>query len=402
MKTAIRRGVFLMSMAGLALGGLICAPAVFYAGAQSAARSGRAVAAVLKTPQSELLMIFYAGSGHTTRRSERFPKRGKLMCMSSRDGGHTWTKPRTIIDSEVDDRDPSVTRLSDGTLLCNFFMTTYDHERKTAHIRVAVARSADGGKTWAEPRKVKTPLDWVAACSAPVVELSDGSLVMPIYGAPLSDHKPKEHYAGHLKAAVVRSYDRGRTWKDFSVITPNAAEERSEPALIELTDGRLFCVIRRKAFGSFSLDKGKTWTPAEKIKAFGGYCYAPDLIRTSSGALVCAYHGVNINVSIDEAKTWLPRKQVAKGYGYPSLAELADGRVICIFYDDKAEHLKKNVRAEIRGVTFRVDKAGAIVDISEPWVILKPDARAEWGTHPGFPCVVRIRAGKDAEGSASK
>jgi len=404
MKAMAARAVFFLSAAGFVLvilGAMMCAAVAFGAEAQPTASDGRA-AAGLGGPQSKLLMIFYAGSGHTTSRSERFPKLGKLMCMTSGDGGRSWTRPRTIVDTKADDRDPSVARLSDGTLLCNFFKTTWNYERKTAHIRVAVARSDDGGKTWAEPQEIETPFDWVAACSAPVVELSDGSLVMPIYGAPLSEHRPKEHYAPHLKAAVVKSADKGRTWKDFSIITPESAEERSEPAVLELKGGRLFSVIRRNAFGTFSADKGKTWTPAEKIKAFGGYCYAPDLLRTSSGALVCAHNGVKVNVSIDEAKTWLPRKQVVKGYGYPSLAELDDGRILCVFYDDTAEHLKKNTNAEVRAVTFRVGKAGGVANVSEPWVILKPDAEAAWGTHPGFPCVVKIRAVNDAAGDASR
>jgi hypothetical protein len=240
---------------------------------------------------------------------------------------------------------------------------------------------------------VDTPFDWVCACSAPVCELKDGTLILPFYGCCLSDRRePSEHYADHLKVATLRSTDRGKTWGDFRIITPDADSERSEPAVIQLPDARLLCVIRRYAYISRSTDAGLSWSPPQKEAEFGGYCFAPDLLLTSGGALVCAHNGVNVNVSMDGGETWRPRRVVAKGYGYPSIAELSDGRIFLAYYDDTAEHLKKNEIAEIRGAYFRLNEKGEVVDVSSSWVILGSDPEAPWGPHPGFPSVVKLRA----------
>ena len=95
---------------------------------------------------------------------------------------------------------------------------------------------------------------------------------------------------------------------------------------------------------------------------------------------------------------------MAKGYGYPSLAELEDGQIFLTYYDDTAAHLKKNEKAEIRGAYFRVDEKGDVVDVSDSWVILGSDPNAPWGSHPGFPSVTRLSLaakGKPTIGSGS-
>ena len=129
--------------------------------AQPASRpASQPTAATYRAVCDELLMVFYAGVGHTTGTGNpKFPKAGQVQWMKSSDGGRTWTVPSVLADTEDDDRDPSVKMLSDGTLLCNFFKSRY------GRIRVAICTSADRGKTWSEPNEVPTPFDWVSAFS---------------------------------------------------------------------------------------------------------------------------------------------------------------------------------------------------------------------------------------------
>ena len=53
------------------------------------------------------------------------------------------------VDTDLDDRDPSVACLKDGTLLLNWFTLQKNQ------IAVLLARSTDNGKTWSEPVPIK-------------------------------------------------------------------------------------------------------------------------------------------------------------------------------------------------------------------------------------------------------
>ncbi|MGC0251237.1 exo-alpha-sialidase [Pseudactinotalea sp. Z1748] len=139
---------------------------------------------------------------------------GRIYVTTSSDGGFTWSDPQLVIDSEYDDRDPKMAQLSDGTVLLGFFQT--DQSTSTT-LGTHVVRSADGGQTWSEPVKVGTEMDWDAS-HGPITELSDGSVLMPLYGS-VGD--------APSQATVVRSTDGGRTWPAASevVVAMNAPSE---------------------------------------------------------------------------------------------------------------------------------------------------------------------------------
>ncbi|MCX7424828.1 MAG: sialidase family protein, partial [Planctomycetia bacterium] len=49
------------------------------------------------------------------------PRGGRAMIVRSTDGGVTWDKPRTLVDTPYDDRHPAIAELSDKTLVCTLF-----------------------------------------------------------------------------------------------------------------------------------------------------------------------------------------------------------------------------------------------------------------------------------------
>jgi hypothetical protein len=71
---------------------------------------------------------------------------------------------------------------------------------------------------WSQPVKLDVDAPYWFACSSPVRELSDGSLILGLY------HQASKDVAF---GATVKSYDGGKTWKD----------QGSNAALLPAADG---------------------------------------------------------------------------------------------------------------------------------------------------------------------
>ena len=50
---------------------------------------------------------------------------GKSYIMSSKDGGDSWSEPRVVNDTPLDDRDTGLCVLPDGTLVISWFTSYY-------------------------------------------------------------------------------------------------------------------------------------------------------------------------------------------------------------------------------------------------------------------------------------
>ena len=76
---------------------------------------------VCRLADGRLFCVFYAGYGHVAMPTEALPNGGRVSGCYSSDEGRTWTPAQTVFDGPDDDRDPSITQLSDGRLACAFF-----------------------------------------------------------------------------------------------------------------------------------------------------------------------------------------------------------------------------------------------------------------------------------------
>src|SRR5262249_5662719 len=83
---------------------------------------------ICRLPGGDLFCVFYSGYGHVSTPNAEWPRGGRIMAVKSSDNGQSWSRPAVIIDTEHDDRDPSITCLADGTLLVSWF--TPRHELK--------------------------------------------------------------------------------------------------------------------------------------------------------------------------------------------------------------------------------------------------------------------------------
>lgn len=304
---------------------------------------------VCLTEDGELLCVFYAGYGHVSLPREDLPHGGFIAMVRSRDFGATWSEAEVVVDTPIDDRDPSITQLSSGDLLVTFM--TLERERRPTHM-VFTVRSTDGGATWGEPRRVELGWDRTEAVSEPVTELEDGTLLLPVYGAYTAEDGTVVRLC-----AVLRSTDGGETWPEMAVLTPRDEVPFQEPTIEPLPDGRIYMLIRPGMHWSESTDGGGTWMQPEEFGMPGQAAY---LFLTSRGVLLAGYRwreerSTVIIWSHDLGRTWEGPKIIDRVVGgYPSFAELPDGRVFMVYYTEGAG-------SDIRGVFLDVTEEGVEV-----------------------------------------
>jgi sialidase-1 len=287
---------------------------------------------ICRTKSGDLLCVFYSGSGHVTKPSKDWPNGGRIMAVRSADDGKAWSAPAVMIDTPFDDRDPSVAALRDGTLLCTWFVTASADRPLPGGKPIAVylARSADDGKTWSKPVELQIDAPEWFACSAPVRELADGSLILGLY---------TEDVKGvHAYGATVRSSDGGKTWGDLARIGQSASLYLdAETDVIQLKDGSLLAALRSSKVDlhfATSADGGRSWSP---VRAAGFKGHSPHFLRHSSGVILLSHRlpATALHWSTDEGKTWQGPLKIDDVPGaYPSCVELRDGTVLCVYYEE--------------------------------------------------------------------
>jgi hypothetical protein len=299
---------------------------------------------ICRLKNGDLYCVFYSGYGHVSTPNDKWPKGGRIMAVRSSDNGKKWSEPVVVIDTDKDDRDPSVACLKDGTLLLNWF--TLDKNR----VAILLSRSRDHGKTWSEPTKLELDSSYSFACSSPVRELPDGSLILGLY----HDDEKKNLAFG----TTVKSYDGGKTWKDLALIGEKSGVFLdAETDVIPLKDGKLLAALRSSKVDmhyAISEDSGKTWG---QVQSFGFKGHCPYFLRHSSGVILLAHRvpGTALHWTADDGKTWKGPVQIdTVGGAYPSMVELPDGLVYCVYYEE-------GKGSSIRGVRLRVDTTGVTV-----------------------------------------
>ncbi|HNQ35086.1 MAG TPA: sialidase family protein [bacterium] len=338
-----------------------------------------------RLPDGELLAVF---SGDRDAHVDPF---GKSFLVRSRDGGDTWSAPELINDTPLDDRDTGLCVCRDGTVLASWFTSHYCRDsylkylakylgaakaepeerwrRKLASIspedvrfwaeemregdyRVLgkwIRRSVDGGRTWEDP--VRVP---VTTPHGPV-ELADGRLLF------LGNSGSYDLNNGKMLA--VESSDRGRTWTvigrmnmhpPYKNETPGGYAFLCEPHLVETAPGRLLALARYEdvlkvepscLWQSGSEDGGRTWSEPYSTGILGK---PPHLCRLSDGRVLATYgyrhppYGQRACLSVDGGRTWdyadeiILRDDAPSGdLGYPASAELADGMIITVYYQQE-------------------------------------------------------------------
>jgi len=288
---------------------------------------------------------------------------GDILLTRSPDGVASWQSHAAPIFSHPGPghQQAAIARLGNGNLIVSttrlqcLFEGKLRWRRGSVTDGVFVRESADGGHRWTEPRKVDTAPFPVAWTRGAIVELADGSLLLPLAGQRGDSYRDIHQ---PMASFVLRSSDRGNTWKYHATIAEdrNGSRDFDEPTMVALRDGRLVCMLRshvsprRDPPGGYlyvtqSEDGGATWSKVQKTSMWG---HPAHLVALRDGRVLATYGyrmhpdpGVRGCVSQDGVQ-WKPQDIFtvkAMPYldsdhlqiGCPSSVELNDGRILTAY-----------------------------------------------------------------------
>lgn len=309
-------------------------------------------------PSGAIVAVLRGGAGHVGLA-------GRVEIIRSLDGGHTWTPPAVVADSDRDDRNPAFGVSQQGTLILAYHRTgnytadgTYAPAEFAARgerpVEVMITRSHDGGLTWERPYPLGLPILETGSPFGKIASLPDGTLLMALYGpqhpallgALAADLSPQAHCS-----YVLRSRDNGLTWTEPTVIGVNV----NETGLLALPGGAVLAVMRGDVPNDSlavtrSTDGGVTWSAAAQLTA--PRQHPADLVALRDGTILLTYgnrnppYRVEGRVSRDGGQTWLPTILALSGHlygynvveprptdlGYPSSVALPNGRGVTLYY----------------------------------------------------------------------
>lgn len=317
---------------------------------------------------------------------------GRVELMRSGDGGRSWSWPRVLMDSPIDDRDAGVCETGQQSLLVTTFTSLayvdfmrgaqpgsagrfvqWTAERiaawKAAHDRLSDAQREELLGTWML-RSTDDGISWSAPYRVPVnsphgpITLSDGRLV----------YAGKRLWHPERRIGVADSHDDGRSWRWLAEIPTREGDdfnEYHELHMVETDRGRLVAHIRnhnqaneRETLQAESDDGGRTWSVPHSIGVWG---LPSHLLKLRDGRLLMSYghrrppFGNQARLSEDDGGTWsepitLSSDGEGGDLGYPSTAEMDDGSLVSVWY----ERLAGSPHAVLRQAVWRLaGQAGA-------------------------------------------
>lgn len=296
-------------------------------------------------------------------------KSARIVGAFSRDGGHTWTPPEVLINTDMGDYDPNIILTSDEIQV--YSTSTPISEKLIKHSEMwKTSRKISGGK-WSKPIKMPLHHKYEVGKIHSGLTLPDGTLLMPYsWDIPAEEEKPADSEGRmKLKSGVLRSRDGGRSWTpggDMFVETPRTSPFSTggvaEPAMVLLPDGELFCLLRTSDvwhYQSRSHDGGLTWeTPSPSSLRGHNTPSALHCLRDSGDVMVVWNNSLRdrwpleVALSSDGCKTWSGPRTLVNSIGYqcsyPTATQAADGTLIAIWQQD----LSSKGRREIRVARF--------------------------------------------------
>lgn len=287
------------------------------------------------------------------------PRAKQVRLARSSDGGQTWTRPITPIESSGKGFEPKVAWGRGGSLL----VAWSDERRAERAWDVYARRSPDGGVTWEPEQKLsRFPRQKPSDLAVRPEIVTDGQNRYWIVWMGLVNDRSRFY--------LSRSVDDGRTWTDPVVVSGQSESvfaqrllRSGEHLLLVWQDSR---TGKDRIYAATSSDSGITWTDPTQVdhvpansQFFAG---VPTAVLAPDGeAFVAWADGRNgrddifIARSIDWGRTWGKEdtRLDADDPGtaasrFPKVARAQDGRIAVVWEDDRNGN--EGIYLRLRGV----------------------------------------------------
>jgi len=319
---------------------------------------------IARAAHGDLLVLF-------TRQTSKQEQAGigELLLARSADGGKSWSDAKRVYRGEEGEPRAvgTMTVLKSGRIVAPFAEWIDGGAGSTLRL----LSSTDGGENWSvtEP-KVDSPLVWLSP-NGRLIELKDGSLVMSVHGCvSTTDLKATIHGCG-----LLRSTDGGKSWGDFSWIVQG----------------------NRGVIGSLEITRFSFEGPAIQALPDGRWLTMISARRLNDGpgapqVLVRLW-------SSDEGRSWSEPDQLTVG-AWPCLTAVAEHTTVCGFSTWAAWGDMRVLFSEDGFSTFRQElplmqqcwlrgNSGGTSEISLPPLV--PYSGQQWiYSHYGFPSAVAL------------
>ena len=297
---------------------------------------------------------------------------GKVAVSFSEDEGESWSAPRVVFDSPLEDRDAGICSWKGKIVLTTFNNTLYFQKKfaeeyysgndKAEILKYISSVSKEQEREFLGSyylitdcemnilRKGKLPISSPHGMSV----LRDGSL---FYAGRTYGHEDITGRKNDMvnRIGVMKSEDGKNFGKPHWIDLPEKEVSEGvlfcEPYAVQLSSGRILLQIRAQKEGLFTVyqcfsdDGGRTFGVPQKLRVPEGEMRGspPHLLETSGGELVLTYgyrekpYGQRARISRDGGENWgeeivLRADGTSWDLGYPATAECADGSLITVYY----------------------------------------------------------------------
>ncbi len=324
--------------------------------------------------KERLLLVwseYYSTGDHPTAKKGHAGIGDSVSCqitsMTSTNRGRTWGQ-RSVMQPNMwrhNVKHPNLVRLSATEVL--FTYVGWDSETQR---NVFMRRSGDNAQTWSEQVQISEP-GWYCNSADRGLRLSTGRVLLPAHGPYADTYIGGARYrGGNLHSFVFYSDDGFRTWRRSSDSMTAPGRGCHEPTIVELKDGRLFCLLRntnKKQYFSISKDGGDHWTePAPTALASPE---SPALVKRipTTGDLLVLWNNVASSrnwprtpltaaISKDEGQTWSNYRDIDRrkdhDAAYPSVTFVDDEALVA--YYTRSRKWKRDAQITLR--IFKIDQ----------------------------------------------
>ena len=289
----------------------------------------------------------------------------QITSMISHDRGRTWNERKVIQPNtwRHNVKHPNLVRLSNNEIL--FSYVGWDSE---SNRNVFMRRSLDNGRTWGTQTQISEP-GWYCNNADRALRLSTGRVILPAHGPYAEKYIGGTQYrGGELHSFVFYSDDGFRTWRRSSDSMTAQGRGCHEPTIVELKDGRLYCLLRNTnecQYSSVSDDGGDHWT--KPISTLLASPESPAIVKRipATGDLLVLWNNVasptnwprtplTAAISRDEGKTWTNFRDIDNrndfDAAYPSVTFVGNEALVAFYTRSRKWKRDSQVTLRIYGI----------------------------------------------------